>query len=337
MKREAKTIILIGALLPALISPAPAPAGGPGLSTVRFATTGRVGTDWHFFVAKERRIFQKNGIYVEDIIIQGAPNATRAVISNTVPLGRINPDFVVDAIEKGAKVRIISGDMGKIPYDLMARPEIQSGTDLRGKIIGVSSLTGGTTLMVKEVLERAYKLTDKDYQLLVVGTSPDRYAALKGGSVAATFMAPPFNIRAQREGYRKLVTFHEVLGPIQFVASFAHEDYLRSNRPQVVGYVKSMIEATRWLYDGKNKEEAIAIYTGLLKTTREAAETDYRFLVEEFKPWPADGSVNPQAMEKTMELRVKAGRYEGKKAPSYTQYADLSIVEEAKRDLGQQP
>jgi ABC-type nitrate/sulfonate/bicarbonate transport system substrate-binding protein len=188
--------------------------------------------------------------------------------------------------------------------------------------------------MIREVLEKAFQLKENDYKLLVVGTSPDRYSALKGGSVHATFMGPPFNFRARSEGFTKLTTFHEHLGPIQFVTEFAHEDYLRSNRTEVVRFVKSMIEATRWIYDLKNKEEALAVHMKILKSTREAAETDYRFMAAEFQPWPRDGSVNKQAIEKTMQLRAKGGRYEGKQIPSYTQYVDASIAEEAKRQLG---
>ena len=147
-------------------------------------------------------------------------------------------------------------------------------------------------------------------------------------------MGPPFNFRAEREGFTKLTTFHEHLGPIQFVVEFAHEDYIKSNRAEVVKFVKSIIEATRWLYDTKNKEDALAIHMKILKSTREVAETDYRFMAEEFKPWPTDGSVNKQAIAKTMELRANAGRYEGKQVPSYTQYVDFSIAEEAKKQLG---
>ncbi|MGE5301806.1 MAG: ABC transporter substrate-binding protein [Alphaproteobacteria bacterium] len=304
-----------------------------GLSTIRYAVSGRTAVDWPVHVGKEKKFFQKNGIYLEDIVIPGGPNTVRAVISNTVPLGRINPDRVIEAAEKGAKVRLISGDMQKIPYDLMARPEIKSGAELRGKLIGVDSLTGGTTFMLQEVAQKAYGLSDKDYKLLVVGTSPERYAALKGGSVQATFMGPPFNLRARKDGFIKLTTFHEYLGPVQFVATFAYEDYLKSNRADAVRFVKSMIEATRWLYDSKNKEEALAIYMKYLKATRDAAETDYRYLVEEFKPWPSDGAINKQAIAKTMELRVKAGKYEPNKVPSYTKYVDFSIVEEAQRQL----
>jgi NitT/TauT family transport system substrate-binding protein len=314
--------------------PNPIFAGEAALPTVRYAVTGRTSTDWPWFIAKEKRIFQKHGVFLEDIIIQGAANTTRAVVSNTLPLGRIAPDFIIEAIDRGAKSRIVAGDMNKIPYDLFARADIKSGAELRGKVLGVSALSGGTTAMLEEVLEKSFQLTRKDYQVLVVGTSPERYAALKGGAVAATIMAPPFSFRSQKDGFRKLATFHDVLGPIDFVVSFAHDDYIRSNRPELVKFTKAMIEATRWLYDGKNKEDALAIHVKYLKGNREGAETDYKYLVEEFKPWPTDGTTSKQGMDKTMELRIKGGKYEGKKAPPLSHYIDYSIVDDAKKELG---
>lgn len=307
---------------------------GEALPTVRFVQSGHTASSWPIYVAQEKKMYEKNGIRLEVIIVRGATNTTRAVLSKSVPIGRINPDYVITAIEKGAKVRILSGNMEKIPYDVLARPEIKSGADLKGKTIGVSTLTGGTTLMIEEVLEKAYNLKEGDYKLLVVGTSPDRYAALKGGSVHATFMGPPFNFRAARDGFRKLVTFHEILGPIQFTVDFAHTDYLKAHRDEVVKYLKSMIEATQWLYDPKNKEEAIAIHMKALKSKPEVARQDYKFLVEEFQPFPKTGAVSRVAMEKTMQLRVKEGLYKGKKVPPYTEYVDSSFIEEAQRRAG---
>lgn len=303
------------------------------LKKMRFVQSGNTASSWPLYVA-EKKFFAKNGLDVEVIVIRGATNTTRAVLSETIPIGRINPDYVISAIEKGAKVRLLAGNMEKIPYDVMARPEIKSGADLKGKTFGVSTLTGGTTLMIQEVLEKAYKLKENDYKMLVVGTSPDRYAALKGGSVQATFMGPPFNLRAAAEGYTKLVTFHEILGPIQFTADFAHMNYIKSNRDTVVRYLKSMIQGTQWLYDPKNKEEAIAIHMKVLKSKREIAEQDYDFLVRDFQPFPKTGEVSKAGMEKTMELRVKDGMYKGKKIPSYTEYVDNSLIEEAQKQLG---
>lgn len=268
------------------------------------------------------------------IIINGATNVVRAVLSETIPIGRINPDYVIGAADKGAKVKVVAANMEKIPYDIYARPEIKSGAELKGKTLGVSTLTGGTTLMVHEVLEKAYKLKESDYKLLVVGTSPQRYAALKGGSVQASFMGPPFTFRAAKDGFRKLANFHEYLGPILFTADFANMNYLKSNRTEVVRYLKSMIEATRWLYDPKNKEEALAIHTRVLKSTRESAEEDYKYLVQDFQPFPKDGTVSKASYDKTMELRAKEGVYQGKKIPPMSEYVDSSLIDEALKLAG---
>ena len=47
-----------------------------------------------------------------------------------------------------------------------------------------------------------------------------------------------------------------------------------------------------------------------------------------------DGAISKQSIEKTFELREKAGKYDGKKAPPYTNYVDTTLVEDAKKQLG---
>jgi ABC-type nitrate/sulfonate/bicarbonate transport system substrate-binding protein len=334
MRSRKLKILFFILLMPLASRLAPVEAGEAALPKVRFVQSGHTASSWPLYVAQEKKFFEKNGIQLESIVIRGATNTTRAVLSETVPIGRINPDYVITGIEKGAKVRIISGNMDKIPYDFTARPEIKSGADLKGKIIGVSTLTGGTTLMLHEITAKAFKLKETDYKMLVVGTSPERYAALKGGSVHATFMGPPFNIRARQEGFKPLVTFHEILGPIQFTVDFAHQNFLQNNRDHAIKYLKSMIQGTQWLYDPKNKEDAIAIHMKILKSERNVAEQDYKFLVQEFQPFPKNGAVNKVAMDKTMELRSKENDYKGK-IPPYTDYVDNSLIEEALKQLGQ--
>ncbi|HWP23453.1 MAG TPA: ABC transporter substrate-binding protein [Candidatus Binatia bacterium] len=324
--------LLAGAVF-SLAGNAPGLAADAGLLKMRFTQSGNTSSSWPLYVAEQKKIFERNRLQVEVIVIRGATNVVRAVLSETIPIGRINPDYVIGAIEKGARVKIVAANMEKIPYDIYARPEIKTGADLKGKTLGVSTLTGGTTLMVHEVLEKAYKLKESDYKLLVVGTSPERYAALKGGSVQASFMGPPFTFRAAKDGFRKLANFHDYLGPILFTTDFAHANYLKSNRAEVVRYLKSMIEATRWLYDPKNKEEAIAIHMKALKSPRESAEEDYKYLVQDFQPFPRDGLVSKVSFDKTMELRAKEGMYQGKKLPSLVDYVDNSYIEEALKQL----
>lgn len=332
--KHTRLAALVLSLLLGVGAPFAALAADSGMLKMRFVQSGNTASSWPLYVAEQKKFFAKNGLQVEVIIVRGATNTTRAVLSGSIPIGRINPDYVIGAVDKGAKVTIISANMGKIPYDIFARPEIKTGAELKGKTIGVSTLTGGTTLMFQEVMEKAYKLKENDYKLLVVGTSPDRYAALKGGSVQATFMGPPFNFRAVKDGFTKLANWHQYLGPVLFTADFADTSYIKSNRTEIVRYLESIVEATRWLYDPKNKEEALKIHQKALKSTHNIAEQDYKYLVEEFKPFPKDARISKVAFNKTMELRVKAGLYQGKTVPPMSKYVDTSLLDEAIKRAG---
>ena len=75
-------------------------AADAGMLKMRFTQSGNTSSSWPLYVAEQKKIFDKNGIQVETIIIRGATNVVRAVLSETVPIGRINPDYVIGAIEK---------------------------------------------------------------------------------------------------------------------------------------------------------------------------------------------------------------------------------------------
>lgn len=49
-------------------------AGEGGLPTVRFVQSGRTASSWPLFVGEEKKFFQKNGIFLEEIIIRGGTN-----------------------------------------------------------------------------------------------------------------------------------------------------------------------------------------------------------------------------------------------------------------------
>jgi len=53
----------------------------------------------------------------------------------------------------------------------------------------------------------------------------------------------------------------------------------------------------------------LAIHTKVLKTTGDAAEEDYKYRVQEFEPFPKDGTVSKVSYDKTIELRAKEGAY----------------------------
>src|SRR5688572_24930024 len=81
----------------------------------------------------------------------------------------------------GVPLRGVAGIGARPLHVLMARPEIQSGKDLKDKRIGVDSFAG-TMEYLARVAAKHYGLDpDRDIKILITGSSPSRVAALKGG------------------------------------------------------------------------------------------------------------------------------------------------------------
>ena len=114
-------VTLIGVPIAALCFSGAGLAADAGMLKMRFTQSGNTSSSWPLYVAEQKKMFEKNGLQVEVIIIRGATNVVRAVLSETIPIGRINPDYVIGASEKGAKVKIVAANMEKIPYDIYAR------------------------------------------------------------------------------------------------------------------------------------------------------------------------------------------------------------------------
>jgi hypothetical protein len=96
---------------------------------------------------------------------------------------------------------------------------------------------------------------------------------------------------------------------------------------------RGRVQSTRWLYDSKNKEEALSIHMKVLKAGRESAEEDYKYLVQDFQPFPRDGTISKLSYDKTMELRAQEGLYQGKKVPPMSEYVESSLIEEALKQI----
>ena len=50
---------------------------------MRFVQSGNTSSSWPLYVAEQKKIFEKNGLEVEVIVIRGSTNLVRAVISET--------------------------------------------------------------------------------------------------------------------------------------------------------------------------------------------------------------------------------------------------------------
>ena len=96
---------------------------------------------------------------------------------------------MISAVDKGQELEVIGGIINGATYRLVATKKFQSFKDLKGATIGVSSLTSGSTVLLRLMLEKNGLNYPRDYTLLSMGGTPERFAAIEAGRMDATLLA----------------------------------------------------------------------------------------------------------------------------------------------------
>ena len=125
---------------------------------------------------------------------------------------------------------------------LIARPEIKTPKDLKGKIIGVDSVAGTVDYLSRVAARHFGFEPEKDIKIIVTGESPTRLAALRAGSIDATPIDVAFAMKAEDEGFRRLLYLGDIIElPLSGMA--VTDNKLQTQREQVKKVVGPPFEA----------------------------------------------------------------------------------------------
>jgi len=166
------------------------------------------------WITKEGRLFEKNGLDVEVLYLESAL-VQRALIAGNIAYGEMTGSLMSAPRLQGADLVMVAGFLNKLLYRLIARPEISSATDLKGKRVGVSRFGAGADRATRLLLSKLGLNAEKDLTLIQVGGASTRMAALIANSIDATIVEPPDHKTAQDAGMRVLANMEEMNVPFQ--------------------------------------------------------------------------------------------------------------------------
>src|SRR6185436_15934205 len=90
------------------------------------------------WVAKDTGLFAKNGLNVEPVQIRGGALSTMTIMSGQAVLSGVGAGSVVAARVEGGDIVLLACPADLEPVYLIARPEIKSPAELKGKAAGVT-------------------------------------------------------------------------------------------------------------------------------------------------------------------------------------------------------
>jgi NitT/TauT family transport system substrate-binding protein len=179
-----------------------APGSAAPLHIAYSAISGAMGPLW---VAQDGGYFRREGLETELLYIGGGSLLIQSMLGADVQFAYGPSVPVVNAALHGADLVLIANTGNAMVFSIMARPEIKTPADLKGKKIGVTRLGGSTDLALDFALERWGLMRGRDVTVVQTGGMPESLAGIGSGALDASVLSPPSNFRAKKSGLRELV------------------------------------------------------------------------------------------------------------------------------------
>jgi NitT/TauT family transport system substrate-binding protein len=209
------------------------------------------------WVAEQKGLFRKHGIEAEVIVTgQGAATGISALLANDIQVVASAGDALVASTLQGADTVMIAGVVNKGLQRIMARSEIKTTAELKGKKIGVTRIGAVSHSVLLMMLPR-WKMSVNDVQVMQLGSSPNMLAALDRGGIDAAVLTIPSMFVAEDRGYRVLADMGDTDIYYLHTMIATTRNYVKSNRDRVTRFLKGYLEGLAFVK--QNKKESIDI------------------------------------------------------------------------------
>ena len=272
------------------------------------------GANLPLWVAEDKGLFAHEQLAVK---VSSTPNSVvlvQSLIKNEEDIAMAAFDNVVAYQEGQGEVQLstapdlfafVGTSRGTIR--LVVSPDVRGYGDLRGKSLAVDALATGYSLVLQKLLQLG-GLEEGDYRLESVGATATRAQALMENKFAGTILTTPLEIAPESRGYRRLANAVDVLGPYQTIVGMARRSWARDNGVALVHFIRASTEAIDWLYDPKNRAEAVQIYRQHLPNVPEdAAQLHVNALLGERDGFTRGGALDFEGMMTVLRIRSEFG------------------------------
>ncbi|KRE98824.1 hypothetical protein ASG88_17465 [Nocardioides sp. Soil777] len=256
-------------------------------------------------VARRTGALAAAGLEVFERAVPSSPAQFRSLIDDELHVGLTNPDNVLayrfdpqNPLGELVDARILAGIDRGLGLGVWARPGATLD-DLRGAVVGVDVPGSGFALALFTLLERR-GLGRDDYEVLKLGSTPQRLQALLDGGCAATMLGAGNELAAEAAGCTLVASVRDELSPyLATVVCVVRDEHLEVGHDladvltaTAAGIVGGALAGTA--------VEAAAVRLGL---DDDLAQRYVARLTDPLDGLVVDGSVDPAALRTVLDLR----------------------------------
>jgi len=269
-------------------------------------------------VAIRKGYYKDEGLDVDKVQMQPAI-AVKALMTGDIDY-LLAWGSAVRAAVTGVPIKAVAGMASRPMHVLMARPDIQTPKDLKGKIIGVDSVAGTVDYLSRVAARHFGFEPEKDVKIIVTGESPTRLAALRAGSIDATPIDVAFAVKAEDEGFRRLLYLGDIIEmPLSGITVM--EKKIQTQREQVKRLIRATLRATHFMK--QNRAETVQMLSDYLAISPSQSAKAYDLSINSFTD---DGIISDKAVN--IDVQLTKERLKITKEIPLSQLVDWSLVKE---------
>ena len=215
-----------------------------GAESLRLGFSGASATQLAGYLAVDQKLFDVYGVNVE-LTQSAGTTMIRALDSGSLQVAIVGGGQALSAYLKGVEVRIISGLVNIVPFQLWAKPEISRLKDLKGKLIANTPPGTSLNLANQILLMRAGLDPLRDVKLVAFGRLGLVSQALFTGVVDAALLSPPDTIEARKSGMRMLMDLATARIPCPFTSVVTTKTVLEKSPASVDRFLRGILHGIK--------------------------------------------------------------------------------------------
>ena len=268
-----------------------------GAETLRFGFSGATATQLAGSLAVEHKLFDIYGVNVEFTQSAGT-TMIRALDSGSLQVAIVGGGQALSAYLKGVDVRIISGLVNIVPFQLWAKPEISQLKDLKGKLIANTPPGTSLNLANQILLMRAGLDPLREVKLVAFGRLGLVSQALFTGVVDAALLSPPDTIEARKSGLRLLMDLATARIPCPFTSVVTTKAVLEKSPAALDRFLRGILHGIKLALTNPDMARK-TLSRNMRLTNPEAIEEVYQSAVGAYERVPL---VPKEAIETVVKL-----------------------------------
>ncbi|HYB41817.1 MAG TPA: ABC transporter substrate-binding protein [Candidatus Methylomirabilis sp.] len=266
-----------------LLSPASAVAQTTKLRVATCARTVTTGVGAPFAVAMKMGWFKQEGLDIEIVPLPGSTDCVKNVATGELPVSLPSVEPLASGRSQGVKAKIFYTAYETKGYGLAVPAEspIQKAADLKGKIIGVTSLASAGVVIARAQVAAAGLDPDRDVSIVVAGEGAQPAAMLRAHQIDALSQFDTQYALIENTGMK--IRWLDRIQIERFPGNgfLALEETIKTRRRELTGLGRAYAKGT--IFALNNPEAAVRIVYAVFPFTRPTGKDEATAVAEDVK------------------------------------------------------